>query len=224
VLRTLLCSALLLVVAGASATAAEPTGALVPLRQGVLDRLGDLPSDAPRSVRKALERSRDDLAPEPADLQSEIAVAARSAKWLRKALPTDFELTAVLDEMVATVAGRVYIERDFLASEADSLSSPRDVAHAEKAVATATRTLSKLAGKVVDARARILLKACRVLEKSMARFGLVLPDPDDPVEPGEVVADWTLNDLNTNSATSGQGVSPRQYQGRISAWYFAHAT
>ena len=50
---------------------------------------------------------------------------------------------------------------------------------------------------------------------------------DDPVQPQpgpDPLADFTLADVNPNSATSGTGVSPRQQLGKVSAWYFGHAT
>lgn len=40
----------------------------------------------------------------------------------------------------------------------------------------------------------------------------------------QMVPDFLLDDVNPNSATSGQQVSPRDYLGLISAWYFGHAT
>jgi hypothetical protein len=39
-----------------------------------------------------------------------------------------------------------------------------------------------------------------------------------------LVPDFLLPDVNTNSSTFGADVSPRDYLGRISAWYFGHAT
>ena len=42
-------------------------------------------------------------------------------------------------------------------------------------------------------------------------------------EPGQV-ADFSLIDVNPNSATYNQPISPRDYLGQISAWYFGHAT
>lgn len=36
--------------------------------------------------------------------------------------------------------------------------------------------------------------------------------------------DFGLMDVNPNSATSGQTISPRDYVGQVSAWYFGHAT
>jgi hypothetical protein len=36
--------------------------------------------------------------------------------------------------------------------------------------------------------------------------------------------EFALLDVNPNSATSGKTISPRDYTGQISAWYFGHAT
>ena len=36
--------------------------------------------------------------------------------------------------------------------------------------------------------------------------------------------DFHLQDVNLNSARSGQAVSPRDYLGKVSAWYFGHST
>ena len=56
-------------------------------------------------------------------------------------------------------------------------------------------------------------------------------DKSDPVKPatpppvtGSVVADFHLPDVNPNSTTHGEMVSPRDHVGQISAWYFGHST
>lgn len=38
------------------------------------------------------------------------------------------------------------------------------------------------------------------------------------------VPDFALLDVNTTSETYQQLVSPQDYQGRVSGWYFGHAT
>ena len=40
----------------------------------------------------------------------------------------------------------------------------------------------------------------------------------------QLVADFSLIDVNPNSATYNQAVSPRDFLGGVSAWYFGHAT
>lgn len=39
-----------------------------------------------------------------------------------------------------------------------------------------------------------------------------------------VVADFSITDVNPNSRSYQHAVSPRDYEGAISAWYFGHAT
>ncbi|HHH11992.1 MAG TPA: hypothetical protein ENK23_07970 [Sorangium sp.] len=51
--------------------------------------------------------------------------------------------------------------------------------------------------------------------------------PNDNVEPlpaGELAPDFSLPDVNKNSASYGTDVSPRDFIGHGSAWYFGHST
>jgi hypothetical protein len=38
------------------------------------------------------------------------------------------------------------------------------------------------------------------------------------------VNNFSLPDVNPNSDTTGEMVSPRDYLGQVTAWYFGHAT
>jgi hypothetical protein len=49
-------------------------------------------------------------------------------------------------------------------------------------------------------------------------------DPVSPLPPDTLAPDFALQDVNPNSATSGQSVSPRAQLGKVSAWYFGHST
>jgi hypothetical protein len=51
------------------------------------------------------------------------------------------------------------------------------------------------------------------------------PSADDSLaaESAEVT-DFLLDDVNPNSARSGDAVSPRDYLGDVSGWYFIHST
>jgi hypothetical protein len=48
--------------------------------------------------------------------------------------------------------------------------------------------------------------------------------PDSGPDPGTLVADFLLPDVNPNSATFATDVSPRDHLGSVSVWYFGHAT
>lgn len=41
---------------------------------------------------------------------------------------------------------------------------------------------------------------------------------------GDLVADFSLLDVNPTSSTANQAVSPRDYLQRVSGWYFGHST
>ncbi len=43
---------------------------------------------------------------------------------------------------------------------------------------------------------------------------------DEPV----MAANFSLEDVNDSSMTFGEAISPRDYLGSISAWYFGHST
>lgn len=43
-------------------------------------------------------------------------------------------------------------------------------------------------------------------------------------EAGPVVPDFTLVDVNPNSPTFNQGISPRRYLEQVTGWYFTHST
>jgi hypothetical protein len=47
--------------------------------------------------------------------------------------------------------------------------------------------------------------------------------PTKSAEFGGVLSDFSLEDVNATSATVGAMISPRDYQGMATAWYFGHA-
>jgi hypothetical protein len=69
--------------------------------------------------------------------------------------------------------------------------------------------------------------ACAALLMLLAIAGFGCDDSDKSTDPdvvGEAAPDFTLADRNPNSATFEQPISPRNYNGEISCWYFAAAT
>jgi hypothetical protein len=68
-----------------------------------------------------------------------------------------------------------------------------------------------------------------VLVLLLAASGGLVPgcgddEPTQPDPPTGQVPDFSLLDVNPNSPTYTQTVSPRQEQGKVSAWYFGFAT
>ncbi|MFN0151687.1 MAG: hypothetical protein ACKVU1_13365 [bacterium] len=49
-------------------------------------------------------------------------------------------------------------------------------------------------------------------------------EPRDSLDPAGQVPDFAIVDVNPNSSTANQSVSPRNYVDKVSAWYFGHAT
>ena len=51
------------------------------------------------------------------------------------------------------------------------------------------------------------------------------PDGDDsPALSDQALPDFSLPDVNANSARHRELISPRDYLGQVSAWYFGHST
>jgi hypothetical protein len=48
--------------------------------------------------------------------------------------------------------------------------------------------------------------------------------PNEPDPPPSPEPDFSLLDVNTSSARHDDLVSPRDYMGKVSAYYFGHAT
>ena len=61
-----------------------------------------------------------------------------------------------------------------------------------------------------------LLAACAPAGDSAA--------PGGSVELGQQAADFLLEDLNLTSPRAGDAISPRDYLGEVSGWYFIHST
>jgi hypothetical protein len=50
------------------------------------------------------------------------------------------------------------------------------------------------------------------------------PAPANPIPVGALVPNFGLLDVNPASPTAGRVVSPRDFEKRVSAWYFGHST
>ena len=68
------------------------------------------------------------------------------------------------------------------------------------------------------------LHASLVLAIALAACGGSSSHPPGNVDVGEMAPDFALEDVNASSPTASQDVTPRDYVGKVSAWYFGHAT
>lgn len=67
--------------------------------------------------------------------------------------------------------------------------------------------------------------ASAVLALAFVSIGCGDSGPSAPPPPAaEPVADFSAPDVNATSPRFGDAVSPRDYLGQVSAWYFGHAT
>ena len=48
--------------------------------------------------------------------------------------------------------------------------------------------------------------------------------PDVPQPSAEALLDFSLSDVNASSPRYGEAISPRDYLGQVSGWYFGSAT
>ncbi len=55
-------------------------------------------------------------------------------------------------------------------------------------------------------------------------LALVVASACHPPVPAGVQPDFHLVDVNPSSERSQQRVSPRDYEGKVSAWYFGHSS
>jgi hypothetical protein len=63
---------------------------------------------------------------------------------------------------------------------------------------------------------RLLTAACALLATAC---------PKGPgLDTGELVPDFAIEDVNASSVSFGELVSPRDFEGIASAWYFGHAS
>jgi len=70
-------------------------------------------------------------------------------------------------------------------------------------------------------RATALFAVCVI---AVAGCGKDDPAPLVPMAVGTLAPDFALTDVNPASPSAFQPVSPRAQLGKVSAWYFGHAT
>ena len=73
-------------------------------------------------------------------------------------------------------------------------------------------------------RQRLSAAACALLAVAVLAACGSNNDSVGPVASPSALADFGLLDVNPTSPRADQIVSPRDYLGSVSAWYFGHAT
>jgi hypothetical protein len=210
-----LCLAALLAPAGAG----PATGVLETLDAALGERLVQLPVDAPKAQRNALFKARGETLLGADTLADELAVASRVVRMLEKPFRDDGAMGPLLDGTLDVLEEPVRFDRDTLAAAEGTLPGAREERILAAAVTKADRALAKAEEGARPVRAKQLRVACKAVAKAAGRLEIPLPGSPEAPKP-----DFSLADVNPNSATSGEQVSPRDYLGKVSAWYFGHAT
>jgi hypothetical protein len=205
------------------AWASTPTEALTPLGEAVTARYDGLDPATPRASRerRALSGIASRLSTPPDTLSAEMGIAIRVGRMLRRSFRNDVEFAPLFDSALQELTAAADAERSRLAAWTGRLDDPSS----EATLAGEMARVSHVFDRAADAngnlrRMRVLRRACRRIDD--ARIALNLPD--EPPASGPQMPDFRLSDLNPNSPSQGRDVSPRDYLGKISAWYFGHAT
>jgi len=166
-----------------------------------------LESPLRRAQRRALLRARNAL-----DRGGLLAEEARNGilavRRLRRPFRTDATMAAAESQLAADVENAIRADRDLLDGWRGTLGDDALEAQLADGIGRADATLADLAG------APTLVATLRTLRS--AALDLQSAAPPQP--------DFSLPDVNANSATGGRRVSPRDYADLWSAYYFGHAT
>jgi len=222
-LPSALATALLLVPGLAPAARTSPLDAVrdAAAAKGEEIGLGTKPATKEkRALGKALEaldRPRDAL-------KDDLRAAGPVCRLLDGAFPGDPALGPALDAAIDLLRDEVLDGRASLLAWTGRLGSFRSEDRLLRGVSQADGLLSK-ADEAADRsrRARSLFGACRVLERTREALDIQPPGIDDPPFAG-LAPDFSLEDVNPDSATAAQPVSPRDYPGMVTAWYFVRTT
>jgi hypothetical protein len=203
----------------ASAGAGPPTGVVDTLDEALAERHAQLPLDAPKAQRNSLFKARGETLLGADTLAEELEITGRVVRVLEKPFRDDAEMGPLLDGTLDVLEVPVRFDRDTLAAAEGTLPGEREERILAAALTKTDRALAKSEEGARPVRAKQLRVACKAVAKAAGRLGVELPGaPEDPKP------DFSLPDVNPNSATSEEQVSPRDYLGKVSAWYFGHAT
>jgi hypothetical protein len=215
-------SGLAFVVVLLCAAVAATTSALDPLASAVAARLSaiDPHTARERHDQRVLGRIAETLAEPTTSLAGDLQLARRAARRIAGGLRKDAELTPLADTAVDELEALALAERDRLGTWGGHLPDAFDEPLFAGALAAIDRRLARAAERVAAAgRARDLAAACLRMDETRDALG-IWGDPPPPPAP---MPDFALPDVNPASPSYSQQVSPRDYLGKISAWYFGRA-
>jgi len=234
-MRILLAGALVALLALPSSAgftdALDELATAVTLRESTVDRT----TRRGRRRGKALRRSETALARDAGSIGADLRALRRCARELRKAFAGDPEFDALLLGGYGSLNEASLVGRDRLAALMGVVGDERLERKLTKGVERydhhADRAARALAAVRVEKAAQRLRQACRSVAKTEKQLGLAPLDPvvDPPDEPPpdddpDAVRDVALLDTNPHSASFGRSVSPREFLGGVSAYYFGHST
>jgi hypothetical protein len=180
----------------------------------------------PTKEQKALVRADAILDVGSASVADDIKLLGKVAKVLGRGLPGDEGLDGALGSAQDDLRDSVLDIRTTVVLQGGDLESAAARSAVFAVVGKVDLVLTKAQAAATRAKAAALLRsACMRLVKVARKYDLLIPAYDVPLhEPGEVVAEVELLDVNDASPTAGEYVSPRDHLGGVSAWYFGHAT
>ena len=211
-MRTARVVAVLLTLAAAAlagfTTALDALTAAVQARQETVDgstRHG-------RREYRALVAAEDILTAESSSVGDDLFALARATRKLERRFRNDPALTPHCEQAMADLLALADEDRDRLAAAGPGLDDKRAVRRLDRAVARFDRAAEKAAraGRV-SKRARRLHEGWRKVVRTEDELGLV------------AVPDFALVDVNASSQSSGRTLSPRDFLGKLSAYYFGHS-
>ncbi len=194
---------------------ADFSGALGPLRDAVHARQETVDGSTRRGRRqlRALVAAETGLTRESQSVGDDLRALERCAKRLARRFGGDAVLTPPLHQALGDLGAVAREERDEFAAAAGTLGD----AAGERRLSRALEKYDVAADRAATARyvwqsARKLRVGWKKITKVSTKLGLGrLPD-------------FSLRDANPSSSRHGRAVSPRDFLGKISAYYFGHAT
>ena len=170
---------------------------------------------------RALDKAARHLALASSSVADDLRLAKKTERTLDRRFKGDATFNPLLTSAIDLLeAGAVQL-RDGLAAWESEVTAPKDARRLAKAVKRFDRLLAKAhATGDQGKRAGRLRNGCTEIERAAVRIGV---DPTDPPVAGRAPS-FLLADVNTTSPTYDADVSPRDFLGGVSAWYFGHST